>query len=1022
MLHIPSNIHGTHEHTKGIRPAGLTKFAITNTDYRAFDIYNADDFSQEIKDSGFNRNELWYQIKERRTDFYNANDFSIEETFNLNLAVLDTNYIDSYAMQSLSENSFKKWEKLEELYREGKLNYIGFEHLEDMHYLEEIYNNAKIKPTILHLYSFSPEVLRYCLENGIVFQYFGIPGAIKNSQNAIITNIALTHNVSVKQVFMKLLTELGMQPLTGGNSKKYLKENSNLNFELSVAEVKQLIESGIFGDKVFNEFLVDSFPLMRCSNRYVVEKNTNQMLSIYEDLQNGNLVRLNDIVAKLLNCSTEQLSLELEKLAHYIPKLDPTSLSNIITNQSPAIIDYLKKYGANFSEITSNSYAKIINAYGVDYITILQEKLDVPVEKILLASLNTGYFNQLFAAADLSKVTRHDIVVIVKTYPETLAKFISANIAPEILLMAATAIGDKATFDELLIKCDVNKLYGIEVTKIILQFGVQVIKQLAGYHFYRLTITDLDKITASLGTEAIKELTNYDVSPNILLPTLKLGGAELFNEIAQKVDLKKLDDIKYIKSIIKFGGEQILSTLIEYGVSAESLLSVVIQEETDVSLLKKIIAKANLSKINSYSIIYCIKYLIKVNDNEKFQILAKSNIDFSKIELPHDLIDEVIKINKPEWLQELVKAGMTSANLAGYDKASIINHIIDINQFEWFQELAKANIDLTKFEDYNKATIINHIIAINKPEIFQKLAEVSINFSKLNSSTISNIINHIIYINKPEWLQELNKSGIDLTNLESSFYKVDIVKTIIDSNISSQWFQIFSKSGIDLINLEGFHKVDIINHIIEINRPQWLQKLAEAQINLAAIESYNQVRIIKKIIDSEKLEWVQTLYNSGIDLTKLEGYDQKDVIIHTININKPELLQKLVEANIINISKLDGFESRSITNKLIDTNKIEWFQKFVEDKIIDLTKLEPFLVVEIVHNALNTKQFEWIKVLTDAKLDFSKAETQDKSFIEQLYKCHSDVKCYSECFTQEADITRYNSECVGKFAFSENEL
>ena len=82
-----------------------------------------------------------------------------------------------------------------------------------MDHLEEIYNNAKIKPTILHLQKFSPEILRYCLENGIIFQYFGIPNLINASQNIIITGIAQTHNVSVKQVLIKLLAELGMQPL-----------------------------------------------------------------------------------------------------------------------------------------------------------------------------------------------------------------------------------------------------------------------------------------------------------------------------------------------------------------------------------------------------------------------------------------------------------------------------------------------------------------------------------------------------------------------------------------------------------------------------------------------------------------------------------------------------------------------------------------------------------------------------------------------------------------------------------------
>ena len=282
MLYIPANIHGTHERTYGIRPAGLTKFAITNTSYRAFDIYKADDFIQEVKDSGFNRNELWYQIKDGRTDFYNgySKNFSVDETFNLNLAVLNTNYIDSYAIYPGSYE-FKKWDQLDNLYRQGQVNYLGLEHLEDMRNLQELVGYAKIKPTILHLYSFSPEVLRFCLENAIIFQYFGISGVIDAPQNTIITGVAQTHNVSVKQVFMKLLTELGIHTLTGGNSQKYLSENADLNFELSANETKQLIKSGVFGDSAFNQFLVDSFPLMRCHNRNVTEKNTYKMLSIY---------------------------------------------------------------------------------------------------------------------------------------------------------------------------------------------------------------------------------------------------------------------------------------------------------------------------------------------------------------------------------------------------------------------------------------------------------------------------------------------------------------------------------------------------------------------------------------------------------------------------------------------------------------------------------------------------------------------------------------------------------------------
>ena len=491
------------------------------------------------------------------------------------------------------------------------------------------------------------------------------------------------------------------------------------------------------------------------------------MLAIYEDLQNGSLVKLNDVVARLINCLEEQMPIEIEKLAHYIPKLDPTSLANIITNQSPIIVDHLKQFGANFTEITSSSYAKIIGAHGLDYITILQEKLSIPAEKLLLASLSTedaSYFNQLFVAADLNKIIRHDIVAIVKIYPETLEKFIFANIKPEFLLMAATTIGNKAIFDDLLAKCDISKLYGNEITEIILQFGPQVINQLSGYHFYRLTTTDLDKIVASLGIDGINELTNHDVSPNILLAALRLGGIELFNELAPKIDVTKLESINCIRQMLKYSEEQILDALIKHNVPADKLLFAVKSSENNILLFKKIISKANLSTIDEYTTSMIIKQMIDMDDAELLQEFSKTNIDLTKLSSYSifEILNQIIHTGKIEWLHELPKVNIDLTKLDFYIM-QIVERIIDRGEIGWLQELPKASIDLTKLDSYpySIARIVNKIIDLDKPEWFQELAESGIETTKLSSYDISIIIKHIIDLDKPKWFQKLNKFGID---------------------------------------------------------------------------------------------------------------------------------------------------------------------------------------------------------------------------------------------------------------------
>jgi hypothetical protein len=94
-------------------------------------------------------------------------------------------------------------------------------------------------------------------------------------------------------------------------------------------------------------------------------KEPEALLSIYEQLQDQTLMKLQDIITSYSEVKEVELPALLAKIGHYIAKLDPTSLSQIIADQDTFIIDTLKEYGANFSEITSYAYVRIINAHGI---------------------------------------------------------------------------------------------------------------------------------------------------------------------------------------------------------------------------------------------------------------------------------------------------------------------------------------------------------------------------------------------------------------------------------------------------------------------------------------------------------------------------------------------------------------------------------------------------------------------------------------------------------------------------------
>ncbi len=822
MTLIPINMHGTHERENGIRPIGLTKFAI-KSGYRAFDIYNADRFRSEISYDSILRENFWLQIKDRLINSYSGN-----ESFGTYLSLLKTDYVDSYA---ISYNE-KHWTELENLYNSGEVKYLGLEHT-PYETIKNLVENAKVKPVIIHGGLIHSSSIQYALENCIILQPFQVQDFFNRVKKDGLNEFAVKHNVSAKQIFLKLLTELGIQVLTGANSEKYLLENLSINFTLSPNEVKQIIKSGIFND------------------------DSENMLLVYEKLQNGELVRLNDIYTRLTQCKFEQLADETEKLAKFIPKIDPTTLAEIMANQSPEIVDYLIQYNANFSQITNVAFAKIIHNYGIGYIDVLKEKLNIPAEQLLLSSLHhleRSYFNKLIDEADFSKINRNDILSIVKFYPDLFERFLNSNIFSEYLVVPAAFLNDKKAFDELLAKADLNKLYSRDIVQIICKFGLEVIDQLAqnNYNFLNLTITDIENLIKQFKLEVILKLAEYHVSPTILLPALKLGGIETFNQLASKLDISKLKSPECIKELIEQNPQTLNSIVVN-----EELLEIIFMFSNIFSLesLKKVLTSMaeNVIKLTNYYIIKIIIKTINSNDKEFFEILIQqldlnSLEDFDKLRLVEfSITDE----NKFEYIVKIADI-IDLKTLDSYYKREIFLKLIDSKaSYEYICKVADF-INSKTLDSHYSSEIALKLINESNYELLAKIAEI-INLK--NPYCMRHIVNTLIGKDDYTALTKIAEI-IDLRTLDS-YFKINVVSQLIVSETDIKTLEDVDKiidfSTLDLNDIRVI--IDDTNGAIKDNHLDFLTRHIDSSkfLELSSIQILNFLVSARKSVNLENL-------------------------------------------------------------------------------------------------------------------------------------------------------------------------
>lgn len=207
-----------------------------------------------VRNCGLPRNEIFVTSKvAAEAKSYESAAASIDET----LSKMGLDYIDMMIIHSpqpwaefrIEKRYFKEnkevWRALEDAYTAGKIKAIGVSNfLQDD--LENILADCKIKPMVnqilLHISNTNTELIDFCNENGILVEAYSPIAHGEALKNDAITAMAKKYGVSTAQLCIRYVIQLGTVALPKTGNPVHMKDNANVDFEISDEDMKALKE------------------------------------------------------------------------------------------------------------------------------------------------------------------------------------------------------------------------------------------------------------------------------------------------------------------------------------------------------------------------------------------------------------------------------------------------------------------------------------------------------------------------------------------------------------------------------------------------------------------------------------------------------------------------------------------------------------------------------------------------------------------------------------------------------------
>lgn len=207
-----------------------------------------------VRNCGLPRNEIFVTSKvAAEAKSYESAAASIDET----LSKIGLDYIDMMIIHSPQpwaefriekryfEENKEVWRALEDAYTAGKIKAIGVSNfLQDD--LENILADCKIKPMVnqilLHISNTNTELIDFCNKNGILVEAYSPIAHGEALKNDAITAMAKKYGVSTAQLCIRYVIQLGTVALPKTGNPVHMKDNANVDFEISDEDMKALKE------------------------------------------------------------------------------------------------------------------------------------------------------------------------------------------------------------------------------------------------------------------------------------------------------------------------------------------------------------------------------------------------------------------------------------------------------------------------------------------------------------------------------------------------------------------------------------------------------------------------------------------------------------------------------------------------------------------------------------------------------------------------------------------------------------
>lgn len=207
-----------------------------------------------VRESGVAREEIFITSKiaaEHKS--YESAMASIDQT----LAAMQLDYIDMMIIHSpqpwaevnQSENRYfaenrEVWRALEDAYQAKKVRAIGVSNF-NVEDIKNILDGCRVKPMVnqvlAHISNTPMELIQFCQKNGIVVEAYSPVAHGEALKNPLIVKTAEKYGVTPAQLCIRYCIQLGLIALPKASGEAHIKENMQVDFEISEEDMKTLI-------------------------------------------------------------------------------------------------------------------------------------------------------------------------------------------------------------------------------------------------------------------------------------------------------------------------------------------------------------------------------------------------------------------------------------------------------------------------------------------------------------------------------------------------------------------------------------------------------------------------------------------------------------------------------------------------------------------------------------------------------------------------------------------------------------